>query len=213
VNAVANAEFQMELIEQTVVIEQLDLAGTLDRTVLRDGVRYIFDVKTGQGLGLQSCAIQLACYAHASSLYDRDHGVHSLVPEINQEIGYVAHCPAGKGTCEIVALDLVKGWRGALLASQVRSFRKSKVQVAEFRMTRPLWLRSQVKRLVDEYPEAARDLAALWPPGVPTLKTNGHSPDQIQAIVDVLIEVEGIHQVPFGEPDPAPTTNKERNVA
>lgn len=199
-DAMQREGFAVELIEQTVVINVLCVAGTLDRTVLRDAERYILDVKTGQHLSLPTVATQLAIYAYADTLYDTETDTHSAVPPINREIGYVAHVAAGSGVCNIIAVDLDAGWKGATLAGAVRGWRKADVRC----INRTDWLIASVKRLVSEHPEAAAAMAARWPIGVPTLKEQPHpNPEQIDAIVQLLTEVEGEHRIPFGPPDPA----------
>ena len=188
-DAMRAAGFTMEVIEATVVIPELNVAGTLDRIVYRERERFILDVKTGQSLWHQTIAIQLALYAHATSIYDRATGTHQPMPDVNQHIGFVAHCPAGKGTCQLVALDLDAGWRGAMLAHNVRGFRRLAV-IVEAPKDRRTWLVDAVKRLVKDYPEAAAALGQQWPIGVPPLKQEGHTPEQLGEIVAVLQRIE-----------------------
>lgn len=204
----------VKLIEATVVIPELGVAGTLDRLVLDDSpVLIVLDVKTGQRLWLLTIAIQMALYAHARSIYDLDTDTHSPMPEVDQKVGYVAHMPAGHGSCRIIPIDLEVGWRGAQLAAEVRAWRKSSVELTppedpRSSLERRMWLPVAVKRLVTDFPEAAGDLARRWPIGVPTIKqakATGQelTPDELDAIARVVAAVEADHRVPFGLPDPA----------
>ena len=214
VNAITEQQFEIELIEQTVIVPQLTVAGTLDRTVLRDGQRYILDVKTGQGLGMQPIAIQLALYSRAETLYDHQTKTHTPMPPVNQDVGFVFHVAAGSGVCEVIAVDLQAGWQGALLAQTVRAWRRHAVvvELPPRTISRRPYLIASVRRLVEQYPDAAAALAAQWPADVPTLRTNGHTPEQLDQIAAVLQRVEGEFQIPFGEePDPGSLNREETN--
>jgi hypothetical protein len=201
--AMQAAHLTVELVESTVVVPDLTVAGTLDRVVWLGGERYILDVKTGQSLGLTSIAIQLALYAHGATIYNRSTHTHTPMPPVNQRIGIVAHCPAGQAKCELLAVDLDLGWQGALLAHHVRSFRKAKVK-AEMPKDRRTWLVGEITRLKEHHPEALAALAAQWPLGVPTFKHDGQTAEQLERVAEVLQRIEGEHRIPFGEPDPAP---------
>jgi hypothetical protein len=209
----------LKLVEKTCVVPELTVAGTFDRIVLRDGRRFIFDLKTGQKLdhGWGSIATQLALYSRASCIYDIDTAERSPMPEVDQRVGIVAHLPAGQGTCDLIAVDLEPGWRGAQLAHLVRMWRKEDVRLGDVSDKVPSrrdWLVTQVRRLVDHYPEAAQNLAELWPVDVPTLKEDGHTEEQLFRIATVLQQVEGVHRIPFAdEPDPAlvKTNTKKRS--
>ena len=207
-------QLHLDVIEAVVVVPELTVAGKLDRIVIRNGRRYILDVKTQQSLyGLATISIQLALYAHAETMYDQATGTHTPMPEVDQQLAFVAHCPAGHGTCELIAVDIDTGWHGALLAQHVRAFRRAKVQ-RPLPVDRRAWLVGEVKRLVSDFPDAAKDLAAQWPYGVPTLKSeHDHSPEQLESIVSVLQRIEGEHRIPFGEPDPAPMTSNQEGSA
>jgi hypothetical protein len=217
--AMDDAGFVVELIEETCVVPEMVVAGTFDRIVVRDGRPFILDVKTGQSLDYSwgAIATQLAIYSRASTIYNVEAAEHQPMPPVDQRVGLVAHVPAGKGSCELIAVDLELGWRGAQLAHFVRTWRKEKFRLDDLAVRLPSrreWLVAQVRRLVDQYPDAARDLAQRWPVGVPTLKQAGHSDEQLEQITAVLQQVEGVHRIPFaGEPDPAQTTSGERRKA
>jgi hypothetical protein len=207
--AMDEAGFKVELIERVCVVPRLIVAGTFDRLVVRDGRRFVLDVKTGQRLdyGWGAIATQLALYSRAATLYDVDTAEHSPMPDVDQRVGIVAHVPAGGGTCELVTVDLEVGWRGAELARLVRTWRKATFRLGDVGASLPSrreWLVAQVRRLVEQYPDAAQDLAQHWPLGIPTLKANGHTDEQLGEIAAVLQQIEVVHRIPFGdEPDPA----------
>jgi hypothetical protein len=215
------AGFEVELVERTVVVDRLQVAGTLDRTVCRNGRRFIADIKTGKDLsyGWPAIACQLAIYSRADTLYDTKAGTHSSMPEVDQTIGIVIHVPAGQGKAELFGVDLNVGWQGALLAGQVRQWRKDNFRIGLERsenavFCRRSWLVQRIGSLVAEYPDAAAVVAQRWPIGVPTLKqSDEHTIDQLDAIVVVLDEVEGAFGLPFGELDPTRNiNNKERET-
>ncbi len=208
--------FDVEMIETTVVIPQLGVAGTFDRLVTQGGSECrIFDLKFGQSdLGVASWAIQLALYAHGSFIYDLDTDERRPMPEVNQSIGYVAHIPAGSGECEMITLDLEAGWQGALLAHQVRGWRtprsKFVLPTVVGPLERRLWLSAELRRLVEHFPDAAdalaQQLAALSILSPRQARERGIelTDMDIDSICNAVHSVEGEWQVPFGEaPDPA----------
>jgi hypothetical protein len=214
-SALDAAGFAVELVEQTCVVPELVVAGTFDRIVVRDGRRFILDVKTGQSLDHSwgAIATQLAIYSRAATLYDLNTVEHSFMPKVDQRIGLVAHVPAGHGVCELVAVDLELGWQGAELAHHVRTWRKGEFRRGDVSLrlpTRRDWLVGRVRHLVEEFPDAARDLARRWPIDVPTFKSGGHTDEQLDRIVEVLNTVEALHQLCFGDPDPQ-QSNRQSN--
>lgn len=207
--------FSVELIETTVVLPPLGVAGTLDRLVTQGASECrVLDLKFGQSAAahhLGAWAMQLALYAHGAYLYDLDTDARSPMPEVNQSIGYIAHIPAGSGACEIITLDLEAGWRGALIAREARLWRREKFEMPTTvgPLERRLWLSAELRRLVDHFPEAAgalaQQLAAL---GVMTPRQAKEAgveltDDQIDLICNSVHVVEGEWRVPFAEtPDP-----------
>ena len=126
------------------------------------------------------------------------------------------HLPAGKATCSLYFVDIAKGWRGAQLAEWVRRLaegeRTALDQLDRLDQTeRRAWLVAQVRRLVDEYPDAARDLAELWPVGVPTLKqSNAHTAERARADRTSGAEGRSGPPSPIRRPGPAPSKNKKQ---
>lgn len=116
-------------VEQALVCDELQVAGTADRIIqLPDGRHVIGDLKTGSidYAGL-SIACQLAVYAHSLG-YDTETGQRFQLPPIDQHVGIVIHLPAGdqalRGTCELYEVDLAKGWEVARRSLQTRETRR-----------------------------------------------------------------------------------------
>lgn len=115
-----------DLIERVVVVEELGVAGTLDRVyVTADDRLVIGDVKTGQTLDFNRLAIsiQLSLYANADTLYDLATETHAPMVDVDKSTALVVHLPSGQGRCEIHEVDIAEGWRYAQLAGQVRAAR------------------------------------------------------------------------------------------
>lgn len=107
--------------EVFVVNDELRAAGSFDRLWLcPDGKVRVGDLKTGKSEKDYPLAttIQIAIYAN-SKVYDPETGARDLVhPELDLTTGLLIHMPPSGG-CEVVPLDLEKGWRAAQLAAQV----------------------------------------------------------------------------------------------
>lgn len=112
-------------IEQFVVIDEIQVAGTFDRIVEYDGQRYVADIKTGSiDYGVGKMAIQLALYSRGL-LYE--HGKpHRGSTGVSQTAGIIIHLPAGQGRCDLYWIDLRAGWEAAELCERVRIWRKRK---------------------------------------------------------------------------------------
>ncbi|WP_269939055.1 hypothetical protein [Arthrobacter sp. HY1533] len=123
----ATSIFEMAAIEQFVVIDELAVAGTMDRIVKYNGRYYIADVKTGSiEYGMGKICMQLAAYAHGKG-YDADTGQRIDLPPVSQTAGIIIHLPAGTGTCELIWCDLTAGWYACTqLAVGVQAWRKRK---------------------------------------------------------------------------------------
>ena len=222
--AMEEASLTVERIERCCVIPEMVVAGTFDRTVVdRSGTHYVLDLKTGKTLQYSwpSIGIQLALYSRARTLYDHDTEQHSPMPDVDQETAIVAHLPAGQGTCEIFAVDLVMGWEGALMANRVRTWRKESFNLGRLDIAPPVvttttrrdWLVNEVKRIIGEHPDAGRALAQHWPIGVPTFKaSDSHTDKQLEQIAQAVRSIGARFRLPFSEePDPGcPIPNKER---
>jgi hypothetical protein len=64
------------------------------------------------------------------------------------------------------------------------------------------WLRGRVQAIRAHSDIATQKLQRTWPAGVPGLKQDGHSWEQLGLIEDALDSVEAEYSVPFGETDP-----------
>ena len=117
--------------EVFVVCDELRVAGTFDRLWRNDehaevsngalppGVR-VGDLKTGKSEADYplATAVQIAIYAHAQR-YDPATGERTpLHADLDDTTGLLVHLPA-TGGCQVIPLDLVKGWRAARLAAEV----------------------------------------------------------------------------------------------
>jgi hypothetical protein len=105
----AGIEVCADAIEQIHVLNLHRIAGTADRHVTHNGERYIFDLKTGEGLHQDTFAVQLAIYANADTLYDPATETHKPMPAINKDFAIVCHLPAKGGECVLYWLDIAAG--------------------------------------------------------------------------------------------------------
>lgn len=118
------------LVERYVCMTQpMDVAGQFDRIIEWEGGWYIADVKTSPSLDYSwgEIAVQLALYAKARYLWEGlAPGYWDDMPPVNTEQGLVIHLPAKQAKCELWWVDLELGWKAALLAADVREWRKRK---------------------------------------------------------------------------------------
>jgi hypothetical protein len=123
--AIATAPFTIHGIEQFVVIDEIQVAGTFDRIVEYSGQRYVADIKTGSiEYGVGKMAVQLALYSRGW-LYQPgkpDRGSTG----VSTTAGIIIHLPAGQGRCDLYWIDLRAGWEAAELCDKVRAWRKRK---------------------------------------------------------------------------------------
>lgn len=123
--AAAMKPFRIVAMEQMLVLDDLQIAGTPDRIVEWNGQRFIADLKTGSDLkySLQKIAMQLALYSR-SAAYNPATGDRTPI-DVHQRAGLVIHVPAGTGTAEVLWIDLTRGWEAVELAVAVRDWRKT----------------------------------------------------------------------------------------
>lgn len=118
---------QPEYVERIVVAPELGVAGTFDRLVSGPGVDglAVFDLKSAKDVSYSwlEIAIQLACYAHATHMWDPAAEQYLPMPNVDRHRGLVMHLPVGKAHAQVYGVDLIKGWAFAQLASSVRSAR------------------------------------------------------------------------------------------
>lgn len=119
-------------IERFVVQDDLRIGGTFDRLVEYQGESFIADIKTGSvDFGAGKIAQQLGTYANSVYYYhptkESPEPRREPLPEnLNRDRGIVIHLPAGTGECELLWIDLAKGWHAVReLSAPVREFRKN----------------------------------------------------------------------------------------
>jgi hypothetical protein len=132
----------VEWIERICVNSTIGSAGTWDRLLqLPDGRLVIGDLKTQKTVdfGWLEIAIQLAEYAYADALFDPEAGTLGHMPDgIDRRTAIVMHLPVGSAKCTLWEIDIVRGWRYAKLAAEVRAARKdSKALGQVYQATRP----------------------------------------------------------------------------
>jgi len=117
-----------EFIEQPIVVEDLKVAGRLDRVVMvrlpgsARAIRCIFDVKSGRiDLGAGKIAQQLSMYARGETynLETHERGKHGA----SLTKGLVLHLVPGSAEAHIYVVDLGTGRIGNDLSTKVRAFR------------------------------------------------------------------------------------------
>ena len=217
-----------ELIEVSLVNDELMLAGTADRFYERaDGTLVCADIKTGKQIGDNPLAyiVQLAAYAN-SMRYDIETGSRETVGPVDLEHGILVHLPSGKARCDIYQVDLREGLEVAKLASRVRIQQKrrglvSKVEPTDGTLEAPVagsavispevadpapnrreWLAMRID-IIRAHEDAFAMLRTLWPENIPTLKqSDTHSDSDYAHIEGLLDSVEAFYGLPFGEPAP-----------
>ena len=116
-------------VEQFVVCDDPQAAGTFDRIVEYDGTRYVADIKTGSvKWGIGKIAVQLAGYSR-SVAYEPATGARSRL-DVDQDRALVIHLPQGEGRCSLLWVDIAEGWRGVRMAQSVREWRKTSKKLA-----------------------------------------------------------------------------------
>ena len=199
-----------EWVERVVLNTAAGAAGTVDRIVTGPWgpLPRIADLKTGSAPDRLSYAVQLAIYAHADHLLAIDGQSWEPMPAIDLETALIFHLPAGTGTCEIVEVDIAKGWELVQLCLAVREARKTK---ALFRPPTPPppadperveWVRARVRAVAACDNAAAKEaLAGHWPAGVPR-KADEWTAVDLDRLHELLHAVEVLDGVPFPTIDP-----------
>jgi hypothetical protein len=118
----ATAPLKVVAIEQQLVLDTHNVAGTADRIYEYQGERYIGDTKSGNiELGILKICMQLAVYAR-SWAYDVETGERSATG-VSTTRGIVMHMPAtddpADAKAELVWVDLEAGWDAVMVARQV----------------------------------------------------------------------------------------------
>lgn len=117
-------------IERICLNPEVEAAGTFDRILWHkpSGQLVIGDLKTGEDLsyGWLEIAIQLACYAKAPWLWNKQLETWEPMPEVSQTKAVVMHLPVGKKKCDLYWVNVKVGWQGAQLCHTVREWRRTK---------------------------------------------------------------------------------------
>jgi hypothetical protein len=124
------------LIEQTVVLDGIEVAGTFDRAVAVPGFELpmIADLKCGADLSYswQGIAVQLAAYSRADCLYrqgpatDGSEDVRLAMPALDQENALIMWLDAGSGRLELFLVDITAGWEAVEQSMWTRKWRRTK---------------------------------------------------------------------------------------
>lgn len=121
-----------ELIECTLVNDELRLAGTADRFYRdTDGKILLADIKTGKSIGDNPLAyiVQAAAYAN-SVLYNVETGERTPIDGLVTDVALLVHVPAGQARCDIYAIDAVAGYEAAKTATDVKRWQRTKGLIA-----------------------------------------------------------------------------------
>lgn len=219
--------------ELTVFNDEFGYAGTLDFIAALPGIGPVLgDLKTGKSV-YGDVALQLCAYANADYgiIPDGDGWLRVDLPEIDTEAALVVHL--NENVCDTYPVDIGPDTYDALMAAiGVAGWTKigSKNVVGD-KLTPPEplptdtiepaadpevsetteQLRTNIQRrynlivALGKQSDEFRMLKEGWPPGVPTLKHDGHTRDQLHQIRDLLIIIEGFSGAPF---DPPPLTTE-----
>jgi hypothetical protein len=111
-------------VERIVLCPKLEIAGTLDRvfvTPIHD-LPVIADIKTGSTVHFSELehAIQQSIYANATHYWDPTTEALAPMPAVDKDHALIIHVPAGTGRCEVHELDIVRGWKAAMIAAEVK---------------------------------------------------------------------------------------------
>lgn len=124
----ATAAFTAVHIERFTVHDELQIGGTPDRVFRIDGHPRLIvgDLKTGDVVfGVLKIAQQLAVYAH-SELYNHETGHRTPLGDVDLDRGLIIALNAKTGQCDLLWVDLRRGWAAVEISRQVRDARNWK---------------------------------------------------------------------------------------
>jgi hypothetical protein len=197
------------MVELTVVLPELVVAGTFDRIVDFGSKPKICDIKTGDiRYKAQHISMQGALYAHAATLYDWTTETHRPMPDVDQDVMLLVHLPVGEARCDLYWVDIAAGWEAVEHAMWARAWRKrdglmkrwdegTPVVQPDVRRVR---LTERIRALEGRQGAIAR-LSVLWPEGTPRLSQA--TVDDLDSIAMAVSAVEAEFRMPFGPLDPA----------
>src|SRR5690606_21975380 len=195
------------------------LAGMADRHVIVGGQRYIADIKTGSGIdyGAGGFAVQLAIYAHATSLYDYVTETHAEPPPLDRERGLIIHVPAAGGDVTLHWLDIAAGREALDHALWARSWRKRKGLLTAYDeppAAAPTPKRSTPTRIEpsdttpDRTPATAPEGGTVDAAKVQALRDKARADDVVARTMRRWIEDGQRHKVPWAVGDGAQATER-----
>jgi len=172
VQARDEAGLKVVAVEQFVVCDELQAAGTFDRLyALPSGEVVVGDLKTGRTLDYSggSIAVQLCIYARGA-YYDHETGTRTPLPAVDPSRGLIVHLPAGQGTAALYWVDLATGWCGADTANAALEYRRmgrTALRPADdLPVTSPLLRLVQATTTHDELVQLYRANQAAWSPQI-----------------------------------------------
>lgn len=217
----AGVEVVADACERIHVLDGLaePLAGMADRHVIVGGQRYIADIKTGSGIdyGAGGFAVQLAIYAHATSLYDYVTETHAEPPPLDRERGLIIHVPAAGGDVTLHWLDIAAGREALDHALWARSWRKRKVLLTAYDeppAAAPTPKRSTPTRIEpsdttpDRTPATAPEGGTVDAAKVQALRDKARADDVVARTMRRWIEDGQRHKVPWAVGDGAQATER-----
>lgn len=151
----ATVGIEHEHVEELMVSDELKVAGTPDRLARWRGKLTVFDLKTGSiEYAMGKIEMQLAVYSR-SWIYNVETGERTRI-DIDQDVALIAHLPAGSGRCELLEVDIARGWKGVELARELRAWRALK------HLTRPI--QANARPFYDRILDASTvdELTAVW---------------------------------------------------
>ena len=127
--ALGELNVEIKAVEQFVVVDDLEVGGTLDRRITYDSptlgkrITAIGDLKTGRvDFGAGKMTRQLSIYQKGRG-YDWRKPTERVTFRTNPDVGVIFHLAAGSGVCEVYEIDLKKGWEGVQLCAKVYAHR------------------------------------------------------------------------------------------
>lgn len=212
------------LIEPFIICEEIPAAGSADAFVkIADRPStYVFDLKTGATSPTEFSSpleygVQLAIYAHCTHQWGGTGTDLVVLPEIDQEVGYILWVPSDHptGYAELIEIDLVESWKMVHLAMEVTQARRDikrrfvmrndfmPVSLEEAPKPDPepsageLHTRlSSMRRLLTEAVAGTgtdkAEVISMWPAGVPGLTPErfpDHTPATVKAVEAFVAQV------------------------
>jgi hypothetical protein len=218
-----------DLVERTMVCDELKAAGTVDNIVERvsDGALFVVDKKTGRQISQRplNYMAQAAIYAQ-SVLYDPQTGERTPL-DINQDVAYLAHLPISGDSCALIPIDLRTAREIVDIGRRIHDLRSTCPPVRPLVAATPdagvrdvasperrAWITDRIRDVVQFSTDAAQDLARTWPGHIPTFKGEYiHTNDDLDTLAALLTKVESRFDMPFGPGDPDRRRVEERDIA